>query len=338
MNSKLAGLLIFLLFVSSSALYSQEYLIKFATLAPEGSTWLNVMKEYDSEVRKESGGRLGFKIYPGGVAGDEKDVIRKIRFGQFNSAGFTGVGLGEIAPKVRILDCPFLFQNYDEVDYVYKTFDKEFAQAFEENGYVLLGWAEVGFVYVFSQSPIYGAEDARKTKMWVWEGDPIAEATLKSLGVSAIPLSITDVLTSLQTGLINSVYSSPLAAIALQWFTKVKYMLNLPLADASGAVVISKKTFDDLPPDLREILLRNGQKYMEKLTRLSREDNRKAIETLKKNGIKIIAPPSPETVPEYFAIGKRARQMLVGKLFTEEFLARVEKAVLDFRSHEKHPE
>jgi len=337
MNPKLAGLLTFLLFVSSSALYSQEYLIKFATLAPEGSTWLNVMKEYDSEVRKESGGRLGFKIYPGGVAGDEKDVIRKIRFGQFNSAGFTGVGLGEIAPKVRILDCPFLFQNYDEVDYVYKTFDKEFAQAFEENGYVLLGWAEVGFVYIFSQSPIYRAEDARKTKMWVWEGDPIAEAALKSLGVSAIPLSITDVLTSLQTGLINSVYSSPLATIALQWFTKVKYMLNLPLADAAGAVVISKKKLDDLPPDLREILIRNGQKYMEKLTRLSREDNRKATETLKKNGIKIIAPPSPETVREYFAIGERARQMLVGKLFSEEFLTRVEKSVLDFRSHEKHP-
>jgi TRAP-type C4-dicarboxylate transport system substrate-binding protein len=336
MNLRRTALLLFLFFASSSILCAQEYIIKFATLAPEGSTWLNVMQEYDSQVRKESGGRLGFKIYPGGVAGDEKDVIRKIRFGQFSSAGFTGVGLGEIAPKVRILDCPFLFRNYDEVDYVYKTFDKEFAQAFEENGYVLLGWAEVGFVYIFSQSPIYGVDDVRKTKMWIWEGDPIAEATLKSLGVSAIPLSITDVLTSLQTGMINAVYTPPLGAIALQWFTKVKYMLDLPLADAAGAVVISKKKFDDLPPDLREILLSNGRKYMEKLTRLSREDNRKAIETLKKNGIKLIPPPSPESIREYLGIGERARRMLVGKLFSEEFLNRVEKAVLEFRSHEKH--
>src|SRR3989304_5172553 len=137
MNSKLAGLFIFFLTTSFSSLHSQEYLIRFATLAPEGSTWLNVMREYDEAVRKESGGRLGFKIYSGGVAGDEKDVIRKIRLGQFHSAGFTGVGLGEIAPEVRVLDSPFLFQNYDEVDYIYKTFDKEFTQAFEENGYVL---------------------------------------------------------------------------------------------------------------------------------------------------------------------------------------------------------
>jgi len=336
MNSRRTALLLFLLLVSSSILYGQEYLIKFATLAPEGSTWLNVMREYDSEVRKESGGRLGFKIYSGGVAGDEKDVIRKIRFGQFQSAGFTGVGLGEIAPKVRILDCPFLFQNYDEVDYIYKTFDKEFADAFVENGYVLLGWAEVGFVYIFSQWPIHGASDVSKTKMWIWEGDPIAEATLKSLGVSAIPLSITDVLTSLQTGMINAVYTSPLGAIAMQWFTKVKYMLDLRLADAAGAVVVAKKKFDDLPPDLQEILLRNGQKYMGKLPRLSREDNRKAIETLKKNGITIVPTPSPEKVQEYFRIGARARQMLVGKLFSEEFLTRVEKAVLDFRFRENH--
>jgi TRAP-type C4-dicarboxylate transport system substrate-binding protein len=335
MNSRPTLFFVLLFMGSSWTLYSQEYLIKFATLAPEGSTWLNVMKEYDAAVRKESGGRLGFKIYSGGVAGDEKDVIRKIRLGQFSSAGFTGVGLGEIAPEVRVLDSPFLFRNYEEVDYIYKTFDKEFTRAFERNGYVLLGWAEVGFVYIFSQSPIHDVDDVKKRKMWVWEGDPIAEATLKALDVSAIPLSITDVLTSLQTGLINSVYSPPLAAIAMQWFTQVKYMLNLPLADASGAVVISKKKFDDLPSDLQEILLRNGKKYMEKLTRLSREDNKKAIETLKKNGIEIVPPPSSETIRQYLDIGKRARRMLVGKLFSEDFLLRVENALLDFRSHEK---
>ena len=319
-----------------SALISQEHVIKFATLAPDGSTWINVMKEYDSAVRKESGGRLGFKIYSGGKAGDEKDVLRKIQLGQFHAAGFTGVGLGEIAPKERILDSPFLFENYDEVDYIYKTFDTEFSRAFEDNGYVLLGWAEVGFVYIFSQSPIYGADDVKKTKMWIWEGDPIAEAALKALGVSPIPLSITDVLTSLQTGLINCVYAPPLGAIALQWFTKLKYMLNVPLADAAGAVVISKKKFDEFPADLKEILSRNGRKYMAKLTALSREDNQKAIETLKKNGVQIIAPHSSKSLQEYSEIGKQARRMLVGKLYAEEFLTRIEKAALDFRTHQKH--
>ncbi len=208
--------------------------------------------------------------------------------------------------------------------------------AFEESGYVLLGWAEVGFVYIFSQSPIYGVEDIRKMKMWIWEGDPIAEAALSALGASPIPLSITDVLTSLQTGLINCVYAPPLAAIALQWFTKVKYMLDLPLADAAGAVVITKKKFEELPADFREILFRNGRKYMEKLTALSREDNRKSLETLKKNGIQVVNPPSPEVIREYFGIGERARRMLVGKLYNQEFLTSVEKEVLDFRNHGKH--
>ncbi len=325
-----------LVFLICEDAFSQEYLIKFATLAPDGSTWMNVMKEYDNAVRRESGGRLGFKIYSGGKAGDEKDVLRKIQLGQFHSGGFTGVGLGEIAPKVRILDSPFLFETYDEVDHIYRTFAKEFEEAFEENGYVLLGWAEVGFVYIFSKSPILTSEDVKRNKVWVWEGDPIAEAAFRALGVSPIPLSITDVLTSLQTGLVNAVYTSPLAAISLQWFTRVKYMLDVPLADAAGAVVISKRKFDELPPDLREILLRNGRKHMEKLTALSREDNRKSIQVLQKNGIEITLPSGVELRQRYYEIGKSARRFLVGKLYSEDFLTRVEQAVLDFRSKRSH--
>ena len=196
---------------------AQEFTIKFATLAPEGSAWITVMKEYDQAIRKESGGRLGFKIYAGGVAGDEKDVIRKIRLGQFQSAGITGVGIGEIAKSARILDSPFLFKNHDEVDYVVGQYDAELRKEFENGGYVLLGWAEVGFVYVFTNTPVTKVEDMRNVKMWQWEGDPVAEATFKAFGINPIQLSITDVLTSLQTGLINGMYTSPLAGVSLQW-------------------------------------------------------------------------------------------------------------------------
>ncbi len=228
---------------------AQEFTIKFATLAPEGSTWITVMKEYDQAIRKESGGRLGFKIYAGGVAGDEKDVLRKIRLGQFQSAGITGVGIGEIAKSARILDAPFLFKNHDEVDYVMDQYDAELRKEFENGGYVLLGWAEVGFVYVFTNTPVTKVEDMRNVKMWQWEGDPVAEATFKAFGINPIPLSITDVLTSLQTGLINGMYTSPLAGVSLQWCTATKYMLDYPLTNASGAVVIAKRDFDKMPPD-----------------------------------------------------------------------------------------
>jgi TRAP-type C4-dicarboxylate transport system substrate-binding protein len=311
--------------------FSQEYLIKVATIAPDGSTWVKVLKEYDSQIRKESNGRMGFKIYAGGVAGDEIDVLKKIRIGQYHAAGFTGVGIGEIAPNLRVLDSPFLFKSYDEVDYIYQKFNDEFEREIEKGGFVLLGWAEVGFVYTFTKTPVYGVDDLKKLKMWAWQGDPIAEAAYKVIGVTPVPLSITEVLTSLQTGIIDGVYGSPLAILATQWFTRVKYMHDVPLSNASGALLISKRYFDSLPKDLQEILLRNGKKYMRKLVELSREENKKAIETLKKNGIMITEPPSKKVLNEYDEVGKKIRRALVGKVFNQDWLDKVEKAVEEYR-------
>jgi TRAP-type transport system periplasmic protein len=322
-----------ILFVAKAT--GQQYTIKFATIAPENSTWTNVMREYDAAVRKESGGRLGFKIYAGGVQGEDKDVLPKIRIGQLQSAGLTGFGLGKITPKLRILDAPFLFDNYDEVDYLYNQLDGELDQALSDNGFINLGWAEVGFVYVFTNTPVRSPADMKGVKMWMWEGDPIAEATFKAFDIQPIPLSVIDVLTSLQTGLINGAYTSPLACIVLQWNTRVKYMMNIPLADASGAVVLSKKMFDKIPPDLQEILVRNGKKYMRELTLKSRKENAEAIETLKKNGVQVIEANSPQAMKDYQEAGKRARQSLVGQLYDQAFLDRVEKTINDFRLQHK---
>lgn len=336
-NHRLSLCFVAMLFVLCATSMAQQFVIKFATIAPENSTWTNVMREYDAAIQKESGGRMKFKIYAGGVQGEDKDVLPKIRLGQLQSAGLTGFGLGRIAPKLRILDSPFLFENYDEVDYLYNQLDAELNKALLDNGFVNLGWAEVGFVYVFTNTPVRSPEDMKGVKMWMWEGDPIAQATFKAFGIEPIPLSVVDVLTSLQTGLINGAYTSPLACIVLQWNTRVKYMMNVPLADASGAVVISKTMYDKLPPDLQEILLRNGKKYMRELTLKSRKENADAIETLKKTGVQIVQANSPKALQEYKAAGKKARQSLVGELYDQSFLDRVEKTLDDFRSHPKSP-
>lgn len=317
------------------AAHAQQYTIKFASLAPEGSTWTNVLRQCDSTIRKESGGRLAFKIYAGGVQGEDKDVLRKMRLGQLHSAGLTGVGLGDISPKVRILDSPFLFESLDEVDHIYTAFGDEFDKAFRDNGYVLLGWAEVGWVYVLTNKPVRSLSDMNGVKMWMWEGDKIAEATFKSLGISPIPLSVIDVLTSLQTKLIDGAYTSPLAALVLQWHTRVKHMMNLPLADAQGAVVMTKKKFDELPPDLQEILLRNCKKFMRELTLKSRQENTAAIATMKKSGIQVNEVADKRAIDDYKAAGKKARQTLVGSLFDQDFLNRIEKSLATFRSAPK---
>jgi len=313
---------------------AQQYTIKFATLAPEGSTWLKVMRDFDKAVREDSGGRLGFKLYPGGVAGDEKDVIRKIRLGQYNGGGFTGIGIGEVARKIRILDAPLLFRTYDEVDFIVQKYEKDFEQALEDGGFILLGWAEVGFVYVFSDKPLASLEDLKSAKAWMWEGDPIAQAAYRAIGVSPVPLSITDVMSSLQTGMINAVYSSPYALVALQWFTRVGYASTQPLADALGAAIVSKKLFDSLPDDLKTLLLSDARKFIGQLTPSSRQDNAKAIQTLKGRGM-VFTQPTKDLAARSEALGAEARRLLAGTLYSKDFLDEVEGALGSFR--QLHP-
>lgn len=322
--------------VGSANLYAEApAIIKFATLAPKGSIFVNVLHDIDKELQEKSGGRLRLKIYAGGVTGDEKDVIRKMRIGQLHCAGFTGIGLGDILPDVRIFDLPFFFKDYKEVDFIKDRVKDRFSKAFEEMDYVLLGWSEVGFVYFFSNTRIDSLDTLRATKMWVWESDPMANILFSAIKLSPIPLSITDVMTSLQIGLINSVYSSPLASIDLQWFTKVKYMLDLPLADATGAVLMTKKYYDNLSPDLQQILKNVFEDNMERLTPLIREANKRSIEELKRAGIKLVY--ADETIVKKFEeAGKKTCESLTGQLYNRWFLKEIVNAIEGYRKSSRY--
>lgn len=312
-----------------------QTVVKFATLAPDGSTWMKAMKQFTDEATAKTAGRVKFKIYAGGVSGDEKDVVRKIRLGQLHAGGFTGFGIGEIAQEARLLDTPFLFKNAREIDHVHKALDADFRKIFEGRGYVLLGWAEVGNVNIFSNIPVTKPEDLRNVKMWLWEGDPIAEATFHALRIKPIPLSITDVQTSLQTGMINGVYGSPLSVIAMQWFTRMKYVFSLPLTNASGAVLISKKLFDSLSKEDQKAMLDLGEKHFRALTLQSRKENEESVGILKKKGLIFTEPASPAVVKDLEAAGQTARLSLVGKLYSRELLEKVDSALKAFRNGRK---
>jgi len=318
--------------LAAAAAPSSALTIKFATLAPEGTDAMKTVRAIDREIQERTQGNVKFKIYSGGRQGDEKDIVRKIRVGQLHAGGFTGVGLGEIAPEVRILDAPWLFRDHAEVDHVYKTFSKDFEEAFDERGYVLLGWTEVGFVHILSNTPVRKIDDLKELKAWVWEGDPIAEAAYSVLGVHPIPLSITDVNTSLQTGLIDSVYAAPLYAIALQWHEKTKFIYSLQMANASGAVLISKKRFERLSDEQKAIVREVSARRLQALNKRTREENRKAIDVLKKQGLTLTDPASPDEYRKHEEAGVKARRELVGRLFSKELLERVEGALKDFRA------
>ena len=173
----------------------------------------------------------------------------------------------------------------------------------------------------------------KNVKMWMWEGDLVAESTFKALGLNPIPLSIIDVMTALQTKMVDGVYISPLAIIALQWFTKVKYMTEISLADAAGAVLISKKMFDRLPPEYQEILMSNSQKYFTKLMKLSREENQRSIETLKQHGVELVPAPPDREMQSFYDAGKKARRLMAGKLYPLKLVEEVEQALMEFRNN-----
>ena len=328
-------LIAFLLIASVVHPAAAETVIKFATLAPEGSTWMKVMHDADKEVQEKTKGEVKFRFYAGGVSGDEKDVVRKIRIGQLHAAGFTGVGLGMIAPAVRIIDSPFLISSTAEADHLTAEFEPEFAKMFEDNGYVLLGWAEVGLVYLFTGKPVRTIADLRSTKMWMWEGDPVAEALFKGLGVSPVPLSVADVRSSLETGLINGVYGSPMAVIALQWYPRTANRNSIPVTDANGAALMSKKVFDGLTKEQQAVVHEVFKRQLRRLTELSRAENVSAIKTLEKNGVKTVEPSDPQILTELKTAGEAGRRELVGKLYDQSLLDRVEKSLAGFRTKGK---
>jgi TRAP-type C4-dicarboxylate transport system substrate-binding protein len=187
-------------------------------------------------------------------------------------------------------------------------------------------------VYVFTNKPINALEDMNGVKMWMWEGDPIAEATFRALNISPIPLSITDVLTSLQTNLINGVYISPYACTVVQWHTKVKYMLDLPLADSNGAILISKKKFNKLSDTEKEALKKLSCEYFDQLTQLSRKDNAESLQLLKETGITFTTIDDKKNIDSFYESGKKARRDLIGKLYDEDFLLKVEGLLDKYRS------
>ena len=285
----LIGLLLCLLASVSLPLQAERiYTLKFATLAPAGTTWVNMLQDWADEVRKESRGRLLFKIYPGGVQGDEPDVLKKIRFGQLQGGAFTGYGIGQIYSPTRVLELPFLFNNIEEIDYVRGQFMPDIEQGYRDNGYELLGWMEVGFVYFFSKTPIQSLDDLKDRRIWNWQGDPMGKAFFDASGLSPVPLSIIDVYTSLSTGLIDTVYAPPLGAIAMQWFTKTRYITDIPMANGIGSLVVSRRFYQNLPQDLQKLLKRTGTATGERLVAATRRDNVEGLEILQQRGMQIV--------------------------------------------------
>ena len=237
--------------------------VKLAVLVPEGTTWGNSLKKFAKEVDAVTGGEVNLKVYYGGVSGDEPDVLRKVRIGQLHGGIFTGKTLGDINGDVRAMEIPFTFYNNQKK--ASETLNKlapQFDSTFKAKGFVNLGFYEIGQVYVVSTKKVSNLNELKGVKIWSWEGDPLVGAMLDSLQLVSVPLALPDVLSSLSTGIINAAYAPPLAILALQWNTKVKYLVDFPTAFSIGALLISDKVWVKIKPDHQKKILFLSKKLL----------------------------------------------------------------------------
>lgn len=304
--------------------------IKIATLAPEGSPWIKTFQTIDAEVREKTDNQIGIKVYPGGVLGDEKDMLRKMHIGQIHGAALTSAGLSAIYGELDVFQIPFLFESHHEVDYVIDEMDAFFQKGFEENGYILLGWSEGGFVRLMSTAPVATMDDLRKLKVWTWEDSPMTKVIFDQANVSAIPLSVPDVLVGLQTGLVDVVYAPPSGAILLQWFTKTKYITDVKLIYLVGGLVMQKKMFNKLSPEHQKILLETCRHRMNELKTIIRKENQEALQVMIKHGAKIITPTPPQ-IAEFKEVSDQAMLRLEGKSFSKKIRDEVVAKILTYR-------
>ncbi len=328
-----SALLLALVLATTSAQAGKTWELKFATLAPAGTTWVKLLEEWAEQVKTESGGRLVFKIYPGGVQGDEPDVLKKIRFGQLQGGAFTGYGIGQIYSPTRVLELPFLFENIEEIDYVRERLMPFIEQGYRDNGYELVGWMEVGYIYFFSREPIATLDDLRQRRIWFWQGDPLGKAFFDAGGLAPVPLSIIDVYTSLSTGMIDTVYAPPLGAIALQWFTKTKYITNVPMANGIGSLVVSRRFYQNLPQDLQKLLRQSGDETGAKLVAATRRDNLESLELMKERGMIMVEADQSLISGDIETISQRAGKQLMDRGYIpESVLRKVNSWLAEYRA------
>lgn len=294
--------------------------LKIATVLPDGTSWMREMRQAAKVVEERTGGRVKLKFYPGGVMGTEKAVMRKMRVGQLQGGAFTPTGLADLYRDAEIYGLPFLFHSYEEVDYVRARMDERIRAGLKEAGLIVLAIGETGFAYLLSNKPIRRVEDLPGARVWVLEDDRLSQTALQIAGVSPVPLALADVYTGLQTGLIDTVAASPIACIAFQWHTKVRYLTDIPLMYLAGVLGIDARAFARIGAADQEILRDVIGTTAVRMDKLNRESDASAKLALRKHGIEFVTG-TPQELERWRGIADAAlSKMRERGLYSEEMI------------------
>jgi TRAP-type C4-dicarboxylate transport system substrate-binding protein len=283
--------------------------LKIATLSPEGTGWMIELRQAAKAIRERTNDQVKLKIYPGGVMGDDKAVLRKLRVGQLHGAAMTSGGVMQPYPDIALYNLPLVFRDSAEVDYVRARLDKKLMAGLREQKFVGFGLAEVGFAYPMMKDPVTSVASFQDRRVWAPDNDPGALKAYSSFNITPIPLPIADVLTGLQTGLIDSIGSPPIGAIALQWHTQVDYALELPLMYVYGLFAITERAFNRMSETEQSIVTEELSAAVARVDAASRKDNDAANQALVDQGLQWLQPSDAERA-EWYGIADGANQRL----------------------------
>jgi TRAP-type C4-dicarboxylate transport system substrate-binding protein len=284
--------------------------LKIATLSPEGSPWMQKMRQGAATIAVKTANRVRFKFYPGGIMGNDRAILRKIRIGQLHGGALTGGSLSQVFSDAQVYSLPLKFRSLAEIDYVRKRMDQMLIDGYEKGGFVTFGLAEGGFAYVMSKKPVRRIDELRNQKVWIPDHDLTISEAMNTFGIKPIPLPIVDVRISLQTGLIDTVTVSPIGAIVLQWHTQVKYITEMPLVYVFGILAVDRKAFAKISPEDQKIVRQIMGRTWQEINQQNRTDNIEALKVLNKMGIEFVKPAADDE-NDWFAVAAGVTQRLV---------------------------
>jgi len=280
---------IFFLISASTAQGAGEIVIKVATLAPQGSEYHKILQEMGAEWQKAANGRIVFRLYPGGVAGDDLDIIRKMRLGTLDAGLLTVGGLSHIDRRILALEVPLAYADYGELDCVRDQIGSQLEQQMAEKGFVVLGWSDGGWTHFFTKFPVRTPDDLRKLKMFAWAGDDQYVELCKKAGFNPVPLPSTEIATALQTGLVNAITMSAQGVLLMQWQKQLTYMTDLNWAVLMGGIVITKSAWEKIPVEIRPAIRQASLKACQSMREFSRQTEKRDLEALKKSGVQVVS-------------------------------------------------
>ena len=287
--------------------YAAEKSLRMGTLAPKNSLYHRQLVEIGEAWRATQASNSKFVVYADGSQGGEAEMARRMRVGQLNGALLSVVGLREIEPSISALQSmPLLFKSWDEVDYVREKMRPAMEKKFLDKGFVVLAWGDAGWVRFFSKEPAFKPDDYQRMKFFAWGGEAEQQEIMKSMGYTPVPLETSDILPSIQTGMINVVPSTPYFALASQIYMSAPNMLEINWAPIVGALVITKKSWDELPAESQAAMRSAADKAGAQIRTKARQEVEEAVEAMKKRGLTVNKPNAEQM---------RAWQELADKLY-----------------------